>query len=166
MEKLFRKGTIIAIIIVSLSSGFLFATALAKNNPLSSNPATHQYFDKIAEMNNTTTDGPTTVDHFWQYGGDCDDRALALKDYLVNKGAVNVQICWVCYTENGTMKPSPTSGYLGHSFVVWNNKVYSPSRRMDHRFFNVDIESFQRFLKSEYGFNTWFFENQTYGTPF
>lgn len=158
------KYIMMIIIIISLSFGVVFifsATAFPEN------PSTHAYFDKICEMNNTTTIGPQSPEHFWQYGGDCDDRALAFQEYLNRSRATNVQICWVCYkNENGTMVFPPIKGGMGHVFILWNNKVYSPNLNESNRFYNSNIETYKLFLKETYGYNTWYFENETVGSPF
>jgi len=111
------------------------------------------------------TPGIQDPDTFLKQGGDCDDRALAFKTYLVSKGASNIQICWVCRLENGTMVPA-SDGSWAHVFVVWNDNVYNPTYNNSHRFYNANIPDFKVFLKKTYGYNTWYFENQTVGTPF
>lgn len=130
------------------------------------NPGTYAYFAKICNMPYVSTSGPHP-ETFWTKGGDCDDRAIVFADYLKSKGAKNVQICWVCrMDENGAMIPIYDGRLCGHVFVVWNGRVYSPSHPKEQRFYNADISTYQKFLKKTWGFNTWYFENQTVGTPF
>jgi|GEM_PF-3580313 hypothetical protein len=152
---------LISLFCISMGSGFYISTTMA----FPQNPATHTYFEKICNMPYISTPGPQPPEVFWQQGGNCDDRALAFKTYLKSKGAKGVQICWVCRMENTTMIPSYDGSY-GHSFVVWNNKVYNPSINESRRFYDGNIQEFQKLLKELFGFNTWYFENQTVGTPF
>lgn len=152
---------LIILTLLSLYAGFYISTATA----FPQNPSTQAYFDKICNMPYIETPGPKSPEVFWQNGGDCDDRALALKTYLESKGAIGVQISWVSRMENGTMIPC-YNGAMGHSFLVWNNRVYNPTLDKSHRFYDANITEFKQFLSQTYGFNTWYFENQTAGTPF
>ncbi|MBI5460444.1 hypothetical protein [Methanobacterium sp.] len=152
---------LIALTLLSLYVGFYISTATA----FPQNPSTQAYFDKICNMPHINTPGPQSPEVFWQQGGNCDDRALVLKTYLEIKGAKGVQICWVSRMENGTMVPC-YNGAMGHSFVVWNNRVYNPTLNESHRFYDADIPEFKQFLSETYGFNTWYFENQTVGIQF
>jgi hypothetical protein len=161
-EKLQVVGIGLVGLLIMFSS-FYVVTATA----FPDNPGTQAYFDKICNQPYIFTEGPSNESHFWKYGGDCDDRAMVFATYLKSKGATNVQICWVCrLDENGTMIPIYDGTLSGHVFVVWNNQVYNPANPKNHRFYNTDITTFKKFLKETYGFNTWYFENQTVGTPF
>jgi hypothetical protein len=152
-----RKGIIIGLCVFFIILGYSVATA-----PFPQNPAVQSYFDKIADMPYMELTDTNTSERFWSIGkGDCHDKALAFKEYLINSGAENVQICWVCrLNDNGRMIPIYDGSSLAHSFVVWNNKVYSPTNDITHRFYNADIKTYQKFLKNTYGFNTWYFEDQ------
>lgn len=162
MEKINRLLIGVIICLIMIFSSFCITTTTA----FPTNPGTQAYFDKICEMPPVPTPGPHP-ETFWIKGGDCDDRAIIFADYLKSKGAKNVQICWVCrMDENGTMIPIYQGNSLGHVFVVWGNHVYNPSYPKNRRYYNTDISTFKKFLKSTYGFNTWYFENQTVGTPF
>jgi disulfide bond formation protein DsbB len=152
---------LIFLFLISMGTGFYISTSMA----FPQNPATYSYFEKICNMPYISTPGPQPPEVFWQQGGNCDDRALALKTYLVSRGAEDVQICWVCRMENSKMIPSYDGSY-GHSFIVWNNKVYNPSINESRKFYEGDIQEFQKFLKELFGFNTWYFENQTVGSSF
>ena len=133
---------LIFLFFISMGAGFYISTSMA----FPQNPSTHLYFKKICNMPYISTPGPQPPEVFWQQGGNCDDRALALKTYLVSKGAVDVQICWVCRMENSEMIPSYDGSY-GHSFVVWNNRVYNPSVNQSRQYYDGDIQEFQKFLK-------------------
>lgn len=163
MTKKMGKLAGIAIILsglICMCSGLLISTATA----FPENPATYAYFEKISEMPFITTAGPHP-ETFWQKGGDCDDRARVFKAYLESKGATGVQLCWMCRMENGIMVKTRTGDY-SHEFVVWNNRVYNPSFNESRRFYNTPIPEYRVFAAKNHDFNTWYFENQTVGTPF
>lgn len=141
--------------------GFYITTATA----FPENPGTRTYFNKICEMPSLNTTGPHP-ETFWQQGGDCDDRTRVFADYLKSKGATGVQICWVAkLDENGNLIQIE-KGDWGHEFLVWNNKVYFPSSVKQIQAYGMSIEEYKSFLKTKYGYNTWFFENSTTGIPF
>ena len=151
---------IILLGVLSLYSGFYISTAMA----FPENPATRAYFDKISEMPYMETEGPCP-ETFWQEGGDCDDRARVLKEYLESKGATGVQLCWICRVEDGKMVKTKTGDY-SHEFVVWNNRVYNPSHNESRRFYNAPIKDYQKFTRKTHNFNMWYYEKQTKGTLF
>jgi len=113
------------------------------------NPGTYAYFERISNMPYVSTPGPHP-ETFWQKGGDCDDRAIVFADYLKSKGAKNVQICCAFEIENGS------SVKVGHAFVVWNGRVYSPTHTKNYRFYNSNIPAYKNFLKKTYGLNMWY----------
>nr|WP_319372703.1 hypothetical protein [uncultured Methanobacterium sp.] len=40
---------------------------------------------------------------------------------------------------------------MGHSFVVWNPRVYNPTWDKSRRFYDASITKFQQFLSQTYG---------------
>ncbi|MBI5679592.1 MAG: hypothetical protein HZC47_01660 [Methanobacterium sp.] len=167
MENKSTIKKIIVLSIISLFLGYIASTVFFTAFP--QNPNTYNYFTKISEMPYGYTPEVTTPETFWKNGyGDCNDRAMAFKSYLITKGATDVQICLVFrIDEKGQFIPSFYKDKSpGHSFVVWNKKVYSPNLNESNRVYAMDIGEYQKFLKETYGFNIWYYENQTVGTPF
>lgn len=123
-------------------------------------PSTYDYFLKICNMPYLVTDGPHP-ETFWTKGGDCDDRAFVFADYLKSKGATNVYICTAYSLDPNGKIIFKDNEINGHSFIIWNNKVYSPNNDINHRFYDTDIRTYQKFLKKTYGYNVWYGENNT-----
>ncbi len=166
-ENIIRIGVITGIFLVSLLCGFGMTIFITSSFAFPENPETYAYFMKIADMPHTYNPDRQSTDHFWQYGGDCDDRALAFQEYLKSKGATEVHIIYVHRIENGTIMQDPTGSY-GHAFILWNGKAYNPSLDKTRRFYRVDFNEYLQSLKEIYGFNTWYYDSQniTEGTPF
>lgn len=150
---------------LSAFSGFYITTATA----FPENPGTYTYFMKICDVPFKDTEGWIEPEQFFsQNYGDCDDRALAFRKYLENKGAKNVQYGWVTRVDrNGNMIPD-YKGYYGHVFVLWNDKVFSPSNNSTnpYKFYNRDIKSYQQNLKKNSGYNMWYTEKHPEGEMF
>lgn len=153
------------LILISILSGYCLSFAL-----FSQNDDTYNYFIKICDVPyGYTPEENISPEKFWKNGyGDCNDRAVAFKAYLLSKGEKNVQICKVFrLSADGKWIPSfYKDKSIGHSFVVWNDKVYSPNNNESNRAYGMDIKNYQNFLKTNYGFNMWYYENQTEVIPF
>jgi hypothetical protein len=168
-----QKATIILICIitgiflVSLSAGFAITTFITSSYAFPENPGTYAYFNKIADMPHIYSQDRQSTEHFWKYGGDCDDRALAFQEYLKSKGATDVHIIYVHIIQNGTIMQDSTGSY-GHAFILWNGKAYNPCFDTSRRFYNVDFAGYLQSLKDLYGYNTWYYEGQNVseGTSF
>lgn len=168
------KKAVIPLILIFLCC-ITAVTANTSNIQVEPSPNSVQaeaYFLKICDvpyqLTNNTTDsfspGVVKPEQFWKNGyGDCDDRAECFKEYLVSHGARNVTICHVYRVNEET---GNRQLLLNHYFIVWHDKVYSPSHPKDERYYNTDKTVYQKFLKEKYGFNRWCEENQTEGTPF
>lgn len=139
--------------------GFCIPTVISANIAYPENPRTQAYFTKICEMPNNQTNGPCP-ETFWEKGGDCDDRAHIFKQYLIGKGAKDVQICWMNKLENGEMVKIRTGDY-GHQFVLWNGRAYNPAHKTKIRFYNADLDEYINFCHKRYGYNIFYYENGT-----
>jgi len=156
---LIKISTILTIIMVSVSlySGFYISTATA----FPQNPSTYAYFEKICNQPHEYHKSSVTSEYFWTYGGDCDDRAKEFKLYLESKGATNIQIVHGRNVQNGKLSPTRWGSY-GHTFIIWNEKVYNPSLNTTVRRYNSDPKEYKELLKTEYyGLNTLYYENGT-----
>jgi hypothetical protein len=147
---------IIILVCLSVYSGFYTATSMA----FPQNPGTYSYFNKICEMPNQNTYGPHP-ESFWIVGGDCDDRARVFAGYLKDKGATDVQVCWMTtIDEKGNIAPAG-DGSRGHEFIIWKGKVYNPSNGVEGRFYDAPLDDFLLFMKDLVGYNTLYFQNGT-----
>ena len=102
-----------------------------------------------------------TQEQFWQHGGNCASRAKAFKIYLQSRGVKNVRIVKVFRTnkKDNNVLPIYQGHTEGHEFVVWNGRCYSPDSGSTTEYYGVDVKSYQKFLKTRFGFNTWCDEN-------
>ncbi len=149
MDKKIQKKLLVGgIVIFGLICGFsMLSFAVFPENPM-----VYSYFNKIGNMPHIYHEDIKSPDYFWEHGGDCDDRALAFKDYLEKEGAADVHIYRVYHFENGTFVKSVNNDY-GHAFIVWNGKVYNPSLDKSRRFYNYDLNTYMASLKEKYGYN-------------
>lgn len=152
---------VIALGIIIMFSSFYITVATA----FPDNPGTYTYFEKVCNQPYIYTEGSSTETHFWQYGGDCDDRAMVFKNYLQSRGVKDVQICKIFCWKDGT-QVQIANGAWGHAFVVWNNKVYDPQPKQGHAIYGMSVPEYKTHIKRTFGFNMWFNENDTVGTPF
>lgn len=160
--KKFRWPLIVVfLVLLSGYAGFYITTAMA----FPQNPSTYAFFTKIADMPYIETKGPQ-IGHFWENGGDCDDRSRVFYNYLKSKGASGVQICWMArLDENGKMISSYDGG-MGHEFILWNGRAFNPSINESRRFYDADLNEYLAFMKNLVGFNTLYYENNTEEIPF
>ena len=158
MNDKIRKWTwplaIIIISCISLYIGFYISTATA----FPQNPSTYAYFEEIADMPYVRHSYITSLDEYWQDGGDCDDRAYHFRKYLENKGEKNIYSLSVQRVVNGSIV-KPFNDTQGHSFILWNGKVYDAQNSKNKRIYNVNLDEYLANLKSEYGYNTLYLED-------
>lgn len=145
------------IVLTSLYSGFYLSTATA----FPQNPSTYAYFTKIANMPHEYHKKDVSSEYFWTYGGDCDERAKEFRLYLERKGATNIQTIKARNVQNGKFAPTPKGSY-GHTFLLWEGKVYNPALNKTVRFYGTDLIEYKQLLKTDYyGVNTLYYENGT-----
>jgi hypothetical protein len=161
MDKNKLRTMVVGLILFGLMCGFVMLSVVA----FPENPNVYSYFNKIAEMPHIYHEDIKSTDYFWEHGGDCDDRALAFKEYLESKGAADVHIYRVHQLENGTFVKSINNDY-GHAFIVWNGKAYNPSLDKSRRFYDYDLNTYLNSLKEKYGYNVIYIDNNTNQIPF
>lgn len=145
------------IVLTSLYSGFYLSTATA----FPQNPSTYAYFNKVADMPHEFHKNDVTSEYFWTYGGDCDERAREFRIYLESKGAKDIQTIHARNVQNGKFSPTKWGSY-GHTFLLWDGKVYNPALNKTVRFYSTDLDGYKKLLKTDYyGLNTLYYENGT-----
>ncbi|MFZ3131197.1 MAG: hypothetical protein WA125_08890 [Desulfosporosinus sp.] len=153
------RWPLIVVILVLMSgyAGFYITTSTA----FPQNPGTYSYFEKICNQPHIYHKEYVSVEDFWKYGGDCDERALAFKEYLESKGSTNIQTIRARNLQNGKFAQTPKGSY-GHTFLLWEGKVYNPALNKTVRFYGTDLNEYKKLLKTDYyGVNTLYYENGT-----
>jgi len=156
LTKLFVPLTIV-LVLSSLSAGFYMSTSMAFHE----NPSTYAYFNKVADMPHEFHKKDVSSEYFWTHGGDCDERAREFRLYLESKGATNIQTIEARNVQNGKFSPTKWGSY-GHTFLLWDGRVYNPALNKTVRFYGTDLDGYKELLKTEYyGLNTLYYENGT-----
>lgn len=155
-NKLFIPVSIF-LVLVSLCAGFYMSTSIA----FPENPVTYAYFEKICNQPHEYHEKAVSSEYFWTYGGDCDERAKEFRIFIESKGATNIQTVRARNVQNGNIVMDSKGSY-GHTFLIWNLRVYNPSLNKTVRQYGTDLGGYKKLLKTGYyGVNTLYYENGT-----
>ena len=151
----------IGIVVICLGISFYMGFYVTTSTAFPENPGTYAYFEKICNQPHEYHEIDVSSEYFWTYGGDCDERAIEFRSYIESKGANNTQIVKARKIKDGKFSPTRKGSY-GHTFLLWNGKVYNAALNKTVRFYGSDLEEYKKLLKTEYyDTNTLYYENGT-----